>query len=53
MKVPLDPPPRPPLPKLGDGVALLRADAPEIYDAIDDATVTQRSPALCGNQPVG
>ena len=42
VKVPLDPPPRPPLPKLGDGVALLRTDAPEIYDAIDDATVTQR-----------
>ena len=41
-KVPLDPPPRPPLPKLGDGVALLRTDAPEIYDAIDDATVAQR-----------
>ena len=42
VKVPLDPPPRPPLPKLGDGVALLRADAPEVYDAIDDATVAQR-----------
>ena len=42
VKVPLDPPPRPPLPKLGDGVALLRTDAPEIYDAIDDATVAQR-----------
>ena len=41
-KVPLDPPPRPPLPVLGDGVALLRTDAPEIYDAIDDATVAQR-----------
>ena len=42
VKVPLDPPPRPPLPVLGDGVALLRTDAPEIYDAIDDATVAQR-----------
>ena len=42
VKVPLDPPPRPPLPKLGDGVALLRTDAPEIYDKIDDATVAQR-----------
>ena len=41
-RVPLDPPPRPPLPVLGDGVALLRKDAPETYDAIDDATVTQR-----------
>ena len=42
VKVPLDPPPRPPLPVLGDGVALLRTDAPEIYDKIDDATVAQR-----------
>ena len=42
VKVPLDPPPRPPLPKLGDGTALRRADAPAIYDSIDDATVAQR-----------
>ena len=44
VRLPLDPPPRPPLPVLGDGVALLRTDAPEIYDAIDDATVAQRVP---------
>ena len=42
VKVPLDPPPRPPLPVLCDGTALRRADAPDIYDAIDDVTVAQR-----------
>ena len=42
VRLPLDPPPRPPLPVLGDGVALHRRDAPEIYDAIDDTTVAQR-----------
>ena len=53
VRVPLDPPPRPPLPILGDGVALLRTDAPEIYDAIDDTTVAQRvQPCVDINQRV-